>query len=98
MIKTMKTHTGIKISLQSDFTKVPDGTPHLVLEVRNDAVARRYIDIVLDDMKQEIGMLYMLSTVKGISEVYKRKLKAAVKEYDELSCIKTVIDNNALRE
>ena len=56
------------------------------------------MDIVLDDMKQEIGLLYMLSTVKGISEVYQRKLKAAIKEYDELSRMKTVIDSNALRE
>lgn len=98
MIKTIKIHTGMRISLQSDFTKVPDGAPHLVLEIRNDGIARRYMDIVLDDMKQEIGLLYMLSTVKGISEVYQRKLKAAIKEYDELSRMKTVIDSNALRE
>lgn len=98
MIKTIKIHTGMRISLQSDFAKVPDGAPHLVLEIRNDGIARKYMDIVLDDMKQEIGLLYMLSTVKGISEVYQRKLKAAIKEYDELSRMKTVIDSNALRE
>lgn len=97
MIKTIKTHTGMRISLQSDFAKVPDGTPHLVLEVRNDAIARRYIDILLDDIRQEIGYLHMLSTVKGISGVYQKKLESAVKEYDELSCMKTVIDSNILR-
>lgn len=35
MIKTMELHRGIKVSLQSDFNKIPTDGIYLTLEVRD---------------------------------------------------------------
>ncbi|MFR5840685.1 MAG: hypothetical protein ACLUFC_08975 [Anaerobutyricum hallii] len=94
MIKTMEIHNGIKISLQSDFARVPKDEYYLILEIRNEGMARVYIDNILNEIKRDMATFYIASKGIKASKKIRELLEDSRKKYKELKSAKNEIDEN----
>lgn len=94
MIKTMEIHNGIRIYLQSNFTRVPEGGYYLTLEVRNDGMARGWLAKILNNIKKDIADYYLTSIRINAPEKAKKLLEHSSAKYLELKWVENEINEN----